>query len=83
MKTEQVTFKLGPIYERKGIQYHQALATAIHGEGDDLAVASPYVEITYTDPARSGKTARIEYDYLINATGPKLNFAATPGLGPD
>ena len=23
------------------------------------------------------------YDYLINATGPALNFAATPGLGPD
>jgi len=25
----------------------------------------------------------VEYDYLINATGPKLNFAATEGLGPD
>jgi len=33
--------------------------------------------------AREGETERIEYDYLINATGPKLNFAATPGLGPD
>jgi sulfide:quinone oxidoreductase len=25
----------------------------------------------------------VEYDFLVNATGPKLNFAATPGLGPD
>jgi hypothetical protein len=25
----------------------------------------------------------VTYDYLINATGPKLNFAATPGLGPE
>jgi len=82
MRTEQVTFKLGPIYERKGIQYHQALATAIHGEGDGVTT-SPYVEITYTEPARGGETARIGYDFLINATGPKLNFAATPGLGPD
>lgn len=24
----------------------------------------------------------IRYDFLINATGPKLNFGATPGLGP-
>ena len=24
----------------------------------------------------------MEYDYLVNATGPKLNFEATEGLGP-
>jgi hypothetical protein len=23
------------------------------------------------------------YDFRVNATGPKLNFAATPGPGPD
>jgi len=39
--------------------------------------------VVYTDPARDGQTERIRYDYLINATGPKLNFEATPGLGPD
>ena len=42
-----------------------------------------YVDVVYTDPARAGETQSIEYDYLVNATGPKLNFAATPGLGPD
>ena len=82
MKTDQVTFKLGPIYKRKGIGYEQALATAIHPEGD-ATHGSPYVELTYTDPARTGGHGELAYDYLINATGPKLNFGATPGLGPD
>ena len=49
MKSEQVTFELGPIYKRKGIGYEQALATAIHPEGD-ATHDSPYVEVTYTDP---------------------------------
>jgi sulfide:quinone oxidoreductase len=82
MQTEQVTFALGPVYRRKGIEYHQALATAIHPEGDGPG-SNRYVEITSTDPARAGELGRIDYDYLINATGPRLNFAATPGLGPD
>ncbi len=82
MKPDQVTFDLAPIYKRKGIEYHQALATAIHPEGDGTRVR-PFVDITYTDPARAGKQGMLEYDYLINATGPKLNFGATPGLGPD
>jgi len=82
MKSEQVTFELAPIYKRKGIRYEQALATAIHPEGD-ASHELPFVELTYTDPTRSGQTDALEYDYLVNATGPKLNFGATPGLGPD
>lgn len=82
MTTEQVTFPLAPIYARKGIEFHQGLATAIHPEGNS-SIPRGYVEITYTDPQKSGTHGEIEYDYLINATGPKLNFAATPGLGPD
>jgi sulfide:quinone oxidoreductase len=82
MKTDQVTFKLGPIYKRKGIEFHQALATAVHPEGDGTRLG-PFVDITYTDPARAGEHRELEYDFLINATGPKLNFGATPGLGPD
>jgi sulfide:quinone oxidoreductase len=82
MKSDQVTFPLAPVYRRQGITFHQALGTAVHPEGD---ASSPraYVDITYTDSARSGEDAKVEYDYLINATGPKLNFGATPGLGPD
>ncbi|OIQ81245.1 pyridine nucleotide-disulfide oxidoreductase [mine drainage metagenome] len=82
MTTEQVTFPLAPVYRRKGIVFHQALGVAIHPEGDGGG-SKPYIDVTYTDAARVGEKAKIEYDYLINATGPKLNFAATPGLGPD
>ena len=82
MQKEQVLFELAPIYKRKGIEFHQALAQNLYPEGDS-ATSKSYVEISYTDPARQGQINRIEYDYLINATGPKLNFAATPGLGPD
>jgi sulfide:quinone oxidoreductase len=82
MKTDQVTFKLGPIYNRKGIEFHQALATAIHPEGD-VQRPRPHVDVTYADSARIGEQGKLDYDYLVNATGPKLNFAATPGLGPD
>ena len=81
MKTDQVTFKLGPIYKRKGIGFHQALATAIHPEGGP-GRPRPYVEVTYTDPARAGEHGELDYDYLINATGPKLNFGATRGSVP-
>ncbi len=81
MTTDQVTFALAPIYQKKGIVFHQALGVAIHPDGD--ATNGPFVDIAYTEPARAGEKATLTYDYLINATGPKLNFAATPGLGPD
>ena len=82
MSAEQVTFPLAPVYKKQGITFHQALAQEIHPEGDSTT-SSGYVQVTYTDPARNGEVSKIEYDFLVNATGPKLNFAATPGLGPD
>ena len=82
MNEKQVTFPLAPIYKRKGIEFHQALATEIYPEGDNSKNSS-FVKIKYTDPSKNGEIFNLEYDYLINATGPKLNFAATPGLGPD
>lgn len=82
MTPKEVTFPLAPVYERQGIDFRQAKAVAIRpeGEGDDR---QPTVEIEYTLPDRAGRRERLGYDYLINATGPRLNFAATPGLGPD
>lgn len=82
MTPDQVTFPLAPIYRRRGIAFHQALATELHPEGS-RDQPSPFVTVRYTDPQRSGESATLTYDYLINATGPRLNFAATPGLGPD
>jgi sulfide:quinone oxidoreductase len=82
MKKENVIFKLAPLYKKKGITFHQALAKSIYPEGDD-STSSAFVEVLYTEPEKKGQTAKVEYDFLINATGPKLNFSATEGLGPD
>jgi sulfide:quinone oxidoreductase len=82
MPENRVTFPLAPIYKRKRIEFHQAKAVELHGDGD-ANHSRPYVTVEYTDPTRAGTRADFEYDYLINATGPKLTFEATPGLGPD
>jgi sulfide:quinone oxidoreductase len=82
MTEKQVTFPLAPIYKKIGVDFRQARAVSIHPEGGPERSA-PYVTLEYTDPARAGQTDIVEYDYLVNATGPKLNFGATPGLGPE
>jgi sulfide:quinone oxidoreductase len=82
MSADQVTFPLAPVYAKKGIVFRQAKAVALHPEGDADG-RKPYVDIVHTSPQRSGETEQLEYDYVVNATGPKLNFGATPGLGPD
>lgn len=82
MTEKQVTFELAPVYKKLGVELHQARAVSIHPDGGSDS-AQPYVTVEYTDPSRTGQTAALPYDYLINATGPKLNFGATPGLGPD
>lgn len=81
MGVDDVTFDLAPVYRKLGIPLYQARATTLYPEGSDEQPL-PHVEISYTDPERAGQTEKLTYDYLINATGPKLNFAATPGLGP-
>lgn len=82
MDRSQVVFPLAPIYRKKGISFRQARAVAIRpdGDADDPRGA---VDIVRTDPGREGEPDRIRYDYLINATGPKLRFSATEGLGPE
>ena len=78
MGPHQVTFPLAPVYERHGIEFRQAWAREIHPEGD-AGHPGPYVVIE----AASGGTEKIPYDFLINATGPRLRFDKTEGLGPD
>lgn len=82
MSKKDVTFELAPVYKKAGIIYKQAKAVAIYPEGNDKH-QKPFVTISYTSDEKNGEIAEVEYDYLINATGPKLNFAATEGLGPD
>jgi len=82
MEKKDVIFPLAPVYQRKGIDFRQAKGVAIrpYGDADDPEGA---VDIEYTLPEKAGTPERLRFDYLINATGPKLRFEATPGLGPD
>lgn len=81
LKAEQVLFPLAPVYARHGIDFRQASAVALYPEGT-AGAPKPFVEIEYTIEARRGERERVSYDYLVNATGPKLAFEATKGLGP-
>ncbi|HBZ21331.1 MAG TPA: sulfide:quinone reductase [Bacteroidales bacterium] len=81
MTVEQVRFKLKKVYNRWDIDFRQARATTIFPEGGNGS-ERPFVTIEYTDETNRGKTENVDYDYLVNATGPRLNFAATEGLGP-
>ena len=82
MKPDQVKFKLASVYKKQGIIYKQALALSIHPEGNKNSEKG-FVTIKYIAGENEGKEETVDYDFLINATGPKLNFAATEGLGPD
>ena len=81
MRPEQVVFELAPVYRRRGIVFLQARAVELWPEGG-AAEARPHVVIESTGD-RPGERSSVAYDYLVNATGPRLNFAATPGLGPE
>jgi sulfide:quinone oxidoreductase len=82
MGKKDVVFPLAPIYARKGIEFRQAKAVAIRPSGDETDGRGA-VDIEYTEASRAGQGERVRYDYLINATGPKLRFEATEGMGPD
>ncbi|MUP40005.1 NAD(P)/FAD-dependent oxidoreductase [Labilibaculum euxinus] len=81
MNVDQVRFKLKKVYDKWEIDFKQAKAVSIHPDGNQ-EITKGFVSIEYTDPERKGETEQIDYDYLVNATGPKLNFEGTPGLGP-
>ncbi|MDZ7612747.1 MAG: hypothetical protein U5K51_02715 [Flavobacteriaceae bacterium] len=75
-----MTFLLGHVYKKQDIEFHQAKAVSIHPQGSNDR--KPYVSFEYTSPEKKGEIGFKEYDYLINATGPKLKFEATEGLDP-
>jgi len=82
MAPEKVVFPLAPVYRKKGIDFHQARAVEIHPESGP-GHQRGYVVAESTKPGSQGEMEEIEYDFLINCTGPKLNFGATEGLGPE
>jgi len=66
-----VHFELAPVYEKIGVSYVDGRATTIKPDDREVTVQTA-----------SGEERMIAYDFLLNATGPYLNFEATPGLGP-
>lgn len=82
MPASNVLFRLADVYRKQKIHFVQAKGVAVHPEGSDTS-ARPFVDVEHTGDGREGQTSTLAYDYLINATGPKLRFEATPGLGPD
>jgi sulfide:quinone oxidoreductase len=62
----EISFALEPILKKKGIEFIQSSAEQIDPKLSQIRTAQ----------------GTVSYDYLIIATGPKLNFSAVPGLGP-
>ncbi len=81
MKRKQVIFPLAPIYKKKGVTFKQAKALTFHPEGDS-ETDKGFIIIEYVAGDQKGQQEKVEYDFLINGTGPKLNFEATEGLLP-
>ena len=75
MKPEKTVFKLKPVYDRMSTKFVHAAAKEIHPDAGDQFVIGEEIG--------TGKQVCLDYDYLVVAPGPLLNFAGTPGLGPD
>lgn len=72
MSADKTTFPLAPVYKKKRIDFVLGAATEVHPDDQFVVV----------EPGNGSDASRLDYDYLIIATGPKLDFSATPGLGP-
>ena len=81
MKPKDVIFPLEPLYKKKGIGYKQAKVVSFHPEGDEKE-NKPYVLVEYVFGDLKETQEKITYNYLINATGPKLAFNLTENLIP-
>ena len=68
MKPEKIIFSLQKVYDRRRINFVQGHVREIHPDDQFVTVGA--------------KDGRLDYDYLLVASGPKLTFEGTPGLGP-
>ncbi|MDM8528438.1 FAD-dependent oxidoreductase [Anaerolineales bacterium HSG24] len=71
---EKTRFSLKKVYKKFRVNF-------IHGKATEIYPDEQYVIAERRDA--NGGQVRVDYDYLVIATGPKLNFEATPGLGPE
>lgn len=81
MKPKDIIFPLAPLYKKKNIDFIQAKAITFHPEGD-AEIDKGYIIAEYVTEDRKGEQIKVDYDYLINATGPRLAFDQTEGLIP-
>ena len=81
MNVKDVSFPLEPVYKKHGIGYKQAKVISFHPEGNSTE-SKAFVKIEYLYGENAGVQENVNYDYLINATGPKLAFELTEGLNP-
>lgn len=65
-RREDITFDVRPVFEKFGVELHREEVRELDLEGRAVR----------TDAGAHG------YDYLVLATGPRLNYEAVPGLGP-
>ena len=72
MTVDKTRFLLKPVYDKMHVRFVQGAATEVHPDDRYVLV----------EAADDGQQLQIPYDYLLIATGPKLNYEATEGLGP-
>jgi sulfide:quinone oxidoreductase len=72
MPVEKTMFPLEPVYRKSGVRF-------VHGKATQVRVDDRVVVVELD----GGGEARVEYDHLVIATGPRLDFEGTPGLGPE
>jgi len=65
---DDIKVELAPVFQKKGITFIQQAATKVDPENNCIEVADG---------------TKVEYDYLVIATGPRLAFDEVEGLGPD
>lgn len=71
ISAEEAQFDLKPVYDKLGINFIMGRAKEVHPDEN-------YIVLDVDE-----RPTRVDYDYLIVATGPKLDYDATPGLGPE
>ncbi|HSH42486.1 MAG TPA: FAD-dependent oxidoreductase [Arenicellales bacterium] len=67
-KPSEIVVELPALFGKHGIEFHSAGAKRVHPDQNQVEL-------------KDG--SRLDYDYLVIATGPKLAFDEVPGLGPD
>lgn len=72
MSVEKTRFPLKPVYDKMRVNFLLGKATEVH----------PDEQYVVAEAADDGQIVKLPYDYLLIATGPKLNYEATEGLGP-